>query len=39
MNKYLQDGFSTDKLTEELINSNSEFYFALFAGDVIGYLK
>jgi ribosomal protein S18 acetylase RimI-like enzyme len=39
MNKYLQDGFSTDKLTEELTNPNSEFYFALFAGDGIGYLK
>jgi diamine N-acetyltransferase len=39
MNKYLQDGFSVDKLTEELTNSNSEFYFALFACDVIGYLK
>src|SRR5215203_5524515 len=39
MNKYLEEGFSTDKLTKELTNSNSEFYFALFAGDVIGYLK
>jgi ribosomal protein S18 acetylase RimI-like enzyme len=39
MKKYLQEGFSVDKLTEELINSNSEFYFALLDDDVIGYLK
>jgi diamine N-acetyltransferase len=39
MNKYLEEGFSVDRLTEQLNNPNSEFYFALFAGDVIGYLK
>jgi ribosomal protein S18 acetylase RimI-like enzyme len=39
MNRYLQDGFSTEKLTEELTNPDSEFYLALSAGDVIGYLK
>jgi ribosomal protein S18 acetylase RimI-like enzyme len=39
MNKYLQEGFSVDKLTEELNNPNSEFYFALLYDDVIGYLK
>src|SRR4051812_2235227 len=39
MNRYLEEGFSTDKLTEELTNPDSEFYLAWFAGDVIGYLK
>lgn len=39
MNKYLEDGFSVKKLTEELSNEHSEFYFALSNGEVIGYLK
>ncbi|WP_276499353.1 GNAT family N-acetyltransferase [Pontibacter litorisediminis] len=39
MKKYLNEGFSTDKLEAELADKNSEFYFALFADKVIGYLK
>lgn len=39
MQKYLQDGFSIEKLEKELNNKNSVFYFALINGNVIGYLK
>jgi ribosomal protein S18 acetylase RimI-like enzyme len=39
MKKYLEEGFSTNKLAEELKNPNSEFYLALLDGHVIGYLK
>ena len=39
MKKYLEEGFSVEKLTAELNNYDSEFYFALFNKDVIGYLK
>ncbi|MEN5378757.1 GNAT family N-acetyltransferase [Sphingobacterium kitahiroshimense] len=39
MKKYLEEGFSVDKLTEELTNAYSEFYFALDNQEVIGYLK
>ncbi|NJI73184.1 GNAT family N-acetyltransferase [Sphingobacterium kitahiroshimense] len=39
MKKYLEEGFSIDKLTEELTNPYSEFYFALDNQEVIGYLK
>ncbi|MFC6998382.1 GNAT family N-acetyltransferase [Rufibacter roseus] len=39
MKKYLEEGFSTEKLEAELANKNSEFYFALFENKVIGYLK
>lgn len=39
LNAYLQYGFSTAKLTAELSNSNSEFYFATLNDKVIGYLK
>ena len=39
MQKYLEEGFTIDKLTLELTNPNSEFYFALFDNKVIGYLK
>jgi ribosomal protein S18 acetylase RimI-like enzyme len=37
--KYLEDGFSKEKLTIELNNSDSEFYFAQLANKIIGYLK
>ena len=36
---YLEEGFSEDKLGEELRNENSQFYFALQKEEVIGYLK
>src|SRR5690606_15484589 len=39
MKQYLADGFSIEKLTDELNNENSEFYFALSETNVIGYLK
>ncbi len=39
MNKYLDEGFSASKLTAELSDKNSEFYFASLDKEVIGYLK
>lgn len=39
MTKYLNEGFSIDKLTTELNDKNAEFYFATFNNNIIGYLK
>lgn len=39
MQKYLEEGFSTTKLTEELNDKNAAFYFAELDGKIIGYLK
>ena len=39
MKKYLDENFSVEKLTDELNNKNSEFYFAKLENTVIGYLK
>ncbi len=39
MTKYLEEGFSLSKLSDELNNAHSEFYFALENDEVIGYLK
>lgn len=39
MQRYLDEGFSTEKITQELNETYSYFYFALFEGQVIGYLK
>lgn len=39
MTKYLENGFSTEKLKTELTDKNAEFYFAELKGKVIGYLK
>jgi diamine N-acetyltransferase len=39
MKNYLDDGFSNEKLTAELNNKNSEFYFATIDSNIIGYLK
>jgi diamine N-acetyltransferase len=39
MKKYLAEGFTVDKLTTELTNPNSEFYFATLDNNIIGYLK
>lgn len=39
MKKYLTESFSIEKLTAELNNKDSKFYFATFKNDVIGYLK
>jgi diamine N-acetyltransferase len=39
MKKYLEEGFSIEKLREELDNQNSQFYFAELDNTIIGYLK
>ena len=39
MQMYLNESFRTDKLTMELQEPNSEFYFALLNNEPIGYLK
>jgi ribosomal protein S18 acetylase RimI-like enzyme len=39
MKMYLEERFSIEKLTDELHNPESEFYFAEFNNKVIGYLK
>lgn len=39
MIKYLDEGFSAEKLTTELNDHNAEFYFATLNDNVIGYLK
>jgi len=39
MRKYLEEELSTVRLTDELVNNDSEFYFALLEKNVIGYLK
>lgn len=39
MKSYLEEGFATDKLNDELNDKNAEFYFAKIEDDVIGYLK
>lgn len=37
--QYMAKGFTIEKLTAELQNKNSEFFFALLEEEVIGYLK
>jgi len=39
MLKYLEDSFSLEKLAAEVSDKNSEFYFAVFQNNIIGYLK
>jgi len=39
MKKYLEEEFSIEKLTAELNNKSSEFYFAGIDRKIIGYLK
>jgi diamine N-acetyltransferase len=39
MSDYLKEGFSLEKLTAELNDKDSEFYFAILDNNVIGYLK
>jgi ribosomal protein S18 acetylase RimI-like enzyme len=39
MAKYVEESFTIDKLTAELSNKLSQFYFAMLDGEVIGYLK
>lgn len=37
--KYLDGSFSSEKLTSEIDNENSVFYFTEFKSKIIGYLK
>lgn len=39
MKEYLEASFSIEKLSHELMDFNSEFYFATLRDEVIGYLK
>lgn len=39
MDKYLEEGFSKEKLTAELADPNALFYFAWLDQKVVGYLK
>lgn len=39
MKKYLEEGFSVEKLNAELNDKNADFYFATVHDNVIGYLK
>jgi ribosomal protein S18 acetylase RimI-like enzyme len=39
MKSYLEEGFSITKLTAELQNEDSEFYFAKIDNEIVGYLK
>lgn len=37
--KYVEESFSTEKVTSEITDPNSEFYFATLTDSIIGYLK
>lgn len=39
MKKYLEERYATERLTYELNNTNSAFYFAELNGEVVGYIK
>lgn len=39
LEKYLEEGFSLEKLTAEINNKNSAFYFSVLDEQIIGYLK
>ncbi len=39
MTKYLDEGFSVEKLSAELADKNAQFYFAKLNNEIIGYLK
>ena len=39
MEKYLEEAFSIEKLTMELNDNNTEFYFAKIDDKIIGYIK
>ena len=39
MKKYLDEGFTVEKLSSEINNPDSEFYFAKENNNVIGYVK
>jgi len=39
MNEYMKEGFRKEKLSAELNNKNSEFYFAEINNEIVGYIK
>lgn len=39
MDQYINQSFSTEKLSSELLNEGSQFYFAILDDTIIGYLK
>ena len=39
LNQYVQNAFTIDKISSELKNPNSEFYFATYKNENVGYLK
>ena len=39
LNQYVQNAFTIDKISSELKNPNSEFYFAKYKDENVGYLK
>ena len=39
MENYLEEAFSIEKLTREVVNPFSEFYFARLEDNIVGYLK
>lgn len=39
MQKYLDEGFSFEKLSRELKDPNAKFFFAVLDEEIIGYLK
>ncbi|GBG05134.1 GNAT family N-acetyltransferase [Lactobacillus rodentium] len=39
LNKYLDEAYASEKLTQEIENPNSEFYFIKVDNEVAGYLK
>ncbi len=39
MTKYMEEGFSVERLSAELNDKNARFYFACLGNDIIGYLK
>jgi len=39
MNEYMKEGFSREKLSSELNNKDSEFYFAEINYETVGYIK
>lgn len=39
MAKYLAEELSIEKLSDEVNNNDSEFYFAIFEREIVGYLK
>lgn len=39
MAKYLEEGFSLERLASELMDTNSAFYLAVIRDNIVGYLK